>query len=556
MLVENGQMIIIAEIKKNVEKKEWLDIMKKLTTEEFIIKSNLIHNNKYNYSKTIYSNCKLNVVIICPIHGEFLQTPEHHLKKRGCLECGILNSKETNIRKYGVENVFSNESIKDKIKKTMIDKYGGIGTSSNFIKSKIENTCLAKYGHKNIFSEKNIIKKIVKNKNYKKISEKCKKTNIKKYGVDCVLKLNNVRKDNLLSAKKSIISKIFNGDRLEGKVTPLFTPEDYINVNTQYKFSCNLCNTIFFDNLDDGKIPKCTYCFPYIPSKGEHEILEYIKTIYNGTILTKDRKIMNGLELDIYVPEKNLAIEFNGLYYHSEIAGGKNKKYHLNKTILCKQKNIQLIHIFEDEWLMSKEIIKSKLKNLLHTSTLNKIYARKCYIQEVSATESNVFLNENHLQKKDKSLIRLGLFHNKVLVALMTFGKLRNSLGNNHIENHYEMYRFCVQKNYSVIGGASKLLNLFIKKYNPLNIISYADIRWSVGNLYEKIGFKKINDTSPNYWYLIKNKRYHRYGFRKNILHKKLLSFDPTKTEWENMKNNGYDRIWDCGNLKYEWTSK
>ena len=105
-----------------------------------------------------------------------------------------------------------------------------------------------------------------------------------------------------------------------------------------------------------------------------------------------------------------------------------------------------------------------------------------------------------------------------------------------------------------MIGGASKLLSYFIKQYKPKKIISYADRRWSDGNLYKKIGFNLVNLTHPSYFYtndyLIK---YHRFSFRKDQLSEKLVLFDPQLTEWENMQLNGYDRIWDCGNLKYEF---
>ena len=140
----------------------------------------------------------------------------------------------------------------------------------------------------------------------------------------------------------------------------------------------------------------------------------------------------------------------------------------------------------------------------------------------------------------------------------MTFGKLRMSLGNSDIDGYWELYRFCSKTNTSVVGGASKLLNYFIKTYNPKKIISYADRRWSAGNLYEKIGFKKVSDTPPNYWYFGRGnsyKRHHRFGFAKHTLSKKLEIFDPNLSEWENMKANGWDRIWDCGSIKYELTS-
>jgi hypothetical protein len=140
----------------------------------------------------------------------------------------------------------------------------------------------------------------------------------------------------------------------------------------------------------------------------------------------------------------------------------------------------------------------------------------------------------------------------------MTFGKLRKALGNKNNDdiNYYEMYRFCIGDK-GVVGIAGKLFQYFVKKYNPIKIFSYVDRRFSNSNkcYLNNIGFKLVSKTVPGYWYFDKSfVRVHRFNFRKDQLSKKLTTFDPILTEWENMQLNGYDRIWDCGNLKYEWS--
>jgi hypothetical protein len=236
--------------------------------------------------------------------------------------------------------------------------------------------------------------------------------------------------------------------------------------------------------------------------------------------------------LNIIIPSLSLGIECNGLYWHGELSGNKNKKYHINKTQICESKNIQLIQIFEDEWIYKSDIIKSKLKHLLNKNK-EKFYARNCIVKEINSKECNSFLLKNHIQGIDKSKVKLGIYNNDILLGVMTFGYLRTSLGQkNNCRDKYELYRFCTSKH--IVGGASKLLKYFIKKYKPLEII--------------------ISDTSPNYWYFGKGtnyKRFHRYTFAKHTLNRKLKNFDFSLTEWQNMQLNGYDRIWDCGNLKY-----
>ena len=165
----------------------------------------------------------------------------------------------------------------------------------------------------------------------------------------------------------------------------------------------------------------------------------------------------------------------------------------------------------------------------------------------------NKFLEDNHIQGKLGAKVRVGLYHNEELVSLMTFGSLRKSLGSKSQEGDWELLRFCNKLNTNVVGGASKLLKYFINNYKPDNIISYADRRWSEGNLYYNLGFKLVGETRPNYFYLNTSRRESRFKYRKDILVKQ--GYDPNKTEREIMKERGYLRIYDCGTLKFEYKS-
>jgi hypothetical protein len=340
---------------------------------------------------------------------------------------------------------------------------------------------------------------------------------------------------------------LFN-DRLQNLTTPQFSKDEYGGVNKKYKFKCNKCSSEFLDSLDDGNIPLCPLCFPKSQSqKFEFEIYKYIKEIYNNSVILHDKTILNKLELDIYIPDKKIAIECNGNYFHSEISGCKTKKYHLNKTELCEKQGIQLIHIFEDEWVFKRSIVESRIKKLI-INEKNKIYARNCIIKEISYNEKSNFLNEYHIQGNDVSQYYIGCFYKNELISVMTFSRCRFIK-----DNQIELTRFCSSKN--VIGSFGKLLKYFIKNYKPKKIISYADRRFSIGNVYETLNFKKIGNTPPNYFYIFRKsylKRMHRFNFKKSSLHKKLSLYNKNISEWDNMKLNGYDRIWDCGSIKYE----
>jgi len=289
-------------------------------------------------------------------------------------------------------------------------------------------------------------------------------------------------------------------------------------------------------------------------SKEETQLLDYVKSIYKGEIQSGVRGLIPKFEIDIYLPELKLGIEYNGLYWHSE-KGGRYKDYHLNKLNLCKEKGIRLIQIFSDEWLNKKEIVKSKLQSILKVTPKSQIiYARKCSIKEITPQEKNIFLQKYHIQGSDRSNVKLGIFYNCELVGVMTFSHPRISLGGkyNKDESKYELSRYA--SSVSIIGGASKLLKYFMKNYNPSQIYSYSDNRWtdSNNNMYLKIGFSKVQISKPGYYYTKDYlTRHHRYNFNKHRLGKMGCDVK-NKTEFKIMEEMGYTRVWDCGSSKYE----
>lgn len=497
--------------------------------------------------------------------------------------------KDTFQEKYGVNSPSQLKSVKDKIsthhkngrydyteiekkrKKTKLEKYGD-ENYNNIKKSK--KTKLKKYGDENYNNRDATISSY--NKEYgmnvhpntlKNVKERLRNNelgfNSKKYqkwlednDIENVSQLESVKIKKNEIKKNKTYKRILS--RISKYVTPLFDINDFNGVkyyDNKYQFKCNKCNTIFEDHLVSANIPRCLSCFPkYLPTSiGENELTEFIKELLPNTkIIQNDRKILNGLELDIVIPSKRIAIEYNGLYWHSELSGGKDKIYHLNKTKLCKNKDYRLIHIKDIDWNYNQFKIKRRIKHILK-STKTKIFARNCTIKKISPKQKSNFLNKYHLQSNDKSQIRLGLYHKEELVSVMTFGNLRNIMGKSTKENHYELYRYASK--YNVIGGASKLLTFFVRNYNPIKIITYSKNDWGYSNFYEKIGFTFSHNSPPNYYYFKVAqdiKLYHRSNFQKHKLKDKLNAFDPELTEWENMQLNGWDRIWDCGNSVYK----
>lgn len=291
----------------------------------------------------------------------------------------------------------------------------------------------------------------------------------------------------------------------------------------------------------------CINCNPLIPiidsSKYETEIFEYLKS-FCLNIEQSNRIILNGKELDIYVPSKKIAIEFNGLYWHSDEY--KDYDYHLNKTEECEKQGIHLIHIYEDDWLYKRTIVESRLKSILGFSE-RKIFARKCVIKELDNDTTKSFLEKNHLQGGGpNSKYRFGLFFENELVACMTFGSSRFE------KNKIELHRFANKLGSNVIGGASRLFKHFLNTIKPTEVISYADRSWTMNNgksVYEQLGFKLLNKTRPNYYYINGDYRVNRFKYRKSELVKE--GFDASKSESEIMEARGYNKIYDSGNLKF-----
>ena len=295
-------------------------------------------------------------------------------------------------------------------------------------------------------------------------------------------------------------------------------------------------------------------------SQAEDEIIDFIKNIYKGKILKNDREIIKPKELDIYIPEKNLAIEFDGLYWHSfnqKKLKNKFKFKHLKKTKLAEEKGINLLHIFENEWLdpIKQDIWKSIISYKLGI-VKQRYFARKLKIKEINNKEAKEFFEENHLQGEIDSKINLGLFKDQKLISCMTFGKSRF---NRNFE--YELYRFASLKYSSCVGCAQRLLKYFIKTYKPKSIISYANRRWasSLSNVYRSLNFNFIRESEPNYYYfkndlkLLSRNKFQKYKIKSMIQNQEseFYGMDDKKSEIDLMFEANYRRIYDAGQLTY-----
>jgi hypothetical protein len=179
------------------------------------------------------------------------------------------------------------------------------------------------------------------------------------------------------------------------------------------------------------------------------------------------------------------------------------------------------------------------------------VYARKCTIKEIYRNDADTFLFENHIQGPSNSSIFLGAYDGDTLIGVMTFKKESK-------ENCWELTRFATLKDVVCCGVAGKLFSYFVRNYNPSEVKSFADRRWTLDkdtNVYTKLGFKLDKVLKPDYRYFKHSDgiiRQHKFGFRKQMLHKKY-GLPLTMTESEMTKKLGYSKVYDCGLLKYVW---
>lgn len=438
--------------------------------------------------------------------------------------------------------------------KTYDKKYGGLHpmqtqqTVNNFKKSIFKNQGDDYYTNGLVEKTKKIKLEKYGNENYNNI-EQIKKTCLEKYGVDNVFKSQQVIDKRCKTVKDNhydFMTKFCKKEKIEF----LCDKEKYdgYHFSKIYQFKCLKCNYLFENTVYNLQHLFCEKCQPNRKDTLENQLFDFLTSILNNEIINRrDRTLLNGKELDFYIPNKKIAIELNGLYWHSELSGKIQKQYHLYKTKSCIFHAVHLIHIFETEWINKQEIVKSIICNLLNLTKI-KIYARNCEIKEISKEEKDEFLESNHIQGKDISNVKLGLFYNNELISLMTFCKSRFDK-----KYEYEMSRYCNKINTSVVGGASKLFSYFINTYSPNSIVSYSDRRYFDGNIYQKLGFSFNSFTNPSYYYIVNKYKslFNRMHFQKHKLKNLLTTFNPLLTEWKNMQLNGFDRIWDCGHSKW-----
>lgn len=559
----------------------------KLTTDQFIEKAKLAHGNKFDYSKVNYIDSQTKVIIICPLHGEFEQKPNKHLSGQGCPLCNKKQAIEYPIYEERFPLIEGKKYI-------VSDLQGDFTTDDYRNKSGVITTYLKETYNiesgMSSFKERNYFKTYNRYW-WEEYLEIKLVDDIKKQTIKCpycdweTIDMNNQSGMMITHFKKVHGKQLEDVLKEHPELKEYFSNTKSIDLRSEDEYVvCQICGkklgSVNHSHLKKHGITKSDYILKYrtptlsqvvyqqcvsqalhmnevngekdgtdlFTSASEKEIKKHLTSL--GIANTKNRSILSGKELDIYIPSHNIAIEYNGCKWHTEWFGKKDRVYHYNKLVECNEKGVRLIHLFEDEYMYHKEIVLSKIEHILGIhKDLPVISARKCTITKISKPECDAFLNINHIQGETNASAYYGAKYENTLVAVMTFTKCEGTT--------FALSRFATDNHFLVSGIANRLLKRFIKEYKPNKIISFADRRWTIdleNNLYTKLGFVLESCTKPDYRYynekVDKFKRFHKFGFRKQILNKKY-GLPLNMTEEEMVKELGYDRIWDCGLAKY-----
>lgn len=501
-----------------------------------------------------YPGVQLNIVLDCILKGTdpyclVCRAPIKTVGKKTCSKkCGS-KTVDYNSRNQKRKETFDRnpEIIKEASKKrieTLEKKYGAKVSPTTREKARERAKNLNSKGRRTL-KERYGVDNPAQLENHR---DKCKATLLENYGVDHYFKSQQFQKQRLEKNQRQL-----QKHSKSAEIKKVFTPSklvQYENPNLRISFECIDCG-------HEETLPSetwkwrckqygnpCSKCNNILNgSKQEQEVRTFIeKELGINTI--SNYKLDNRKEIDIFIPSKNIGFEYDGLYWHNDTRLDQN--YHRDKTEYCAEQGIQLFHIFEDEWLHKQDIVKSRIRYILHKTT-EKIAARDCGIKEIDSQTASQFLCENHIQGSGRSNTKIGLYYQNDLVSVMTF--LHNDISKNI--KGWELNRFCSRINCAVVGAAGKLFSYFVNTYNPGTIISFSDRRWSRSrSIYSSVGFEFCHNTRPNYWYFLPGEcvRYHRYSLRKPD--------NCSVTERELRESQGYLRVYDCGSSKWIWHNK
>lgn len=565
--IENNLIGVDGKLYKKITPK----VIEKLEEKEIYYEMMLKYDNwslsdiykilKYNNGKTNCIRCdkplvdKLSrhehlyfVCRQCSMDGKGKQAVKTYKEKHGVnsyisTDAGKNRYKNTMIERYGVDSPHKIIGMEEKKIKSNIEKYGVSNVMhSDLHKTKLEKTMFEKYGVEHHFADENI-------------QEKIKKTNIEKYGVGNPMKNDFIKQKSFdTNMSRYGVGNYGKSDAYLKNVYGMINLEEYANPDSVYalylnEYGKNLTGLSKHFNVS----PSCMSAYfkknglivdkSFNTSYFEKKICEMINS-HGVDVIENDRSIISPYELDIYIPSHNMAIEYSGAYWHSELFKD-DKKYHYNKWKMCKDRGIQLLTFWDVEFENREEQILSFIKSKLGLFD-NRIYARNCNFVELY-TKQYQFFEENHIQGRPSSIHRnFGLVYDDTVVGCVSFSHHHRDV------TKYTLNRLAFKEGLQIVGGVGKLLRNSLTLVDK-NVTTWSDNRFSTGLIYEQNGFVFDNDLDPDYCYYVKSE--HKLS-SKQSQQKKKIGCPSEITERDFCFENGKYRIWDCGKKRWYFKRK
>ena len=472
------------------------------TTEQFISEAIAVHGDKYRYEKSVYVTSKDKLTVTCRKHGEFQITPMSHLAGQGCWKC--FNESRTLTAEQFVKaatEVHNGKYAYDKVVYTQM-------------KNKVTVTC-PEHGDWEITAGTHLYSKI-----------------------GCPWCSGNKHTTDSFIAR----AKAVHGDNYD------YSKVDYVNYDTYVTITCKKHGD--FQQSPDSHLQGkgCKRCANVGPSKGQLEVTDFLAQ--HTKVISEHTFEGSRKSFDIYLPNEKLAVEYDGIFWHSSRKEAMDTR-DFEKSALGEKHGVRVIHIYEDEWYFTPDTVKNMLLSAI--GKLPRLFARKCSIEYLEDTDVSSFYMDHHIQGNARCPVHIGLFHEGVLVACMSFAVWRSNR-HNRDKRHWELVRYAAS--HTVVGGASKLLKAFIRLGVADRITSYSDVRMFSGKMYEKLGFTFVHQTPPDYQYTNCAKfnwREHKAKFQKSRLQKMFPGCDiENKTERQICEENGYLQIYDCGKIRWD----
>ncbi len=555
--------------------------MKKLSDSEVIARFTAKHGSRYDYSKVVFINTSTKVEIVCQVHGEFWQTPYLHMSGGGCPVCGgnrlskdepfIVKCKKVHGDKYDyTKTVYTRMHDKvwitcpehgDFLQKAYYHVQGsGCPVCAGVARHTTDSfVAKARKVHGDLYDYTNTVFE----HNKKKVRIDCKKhgpfyqtPNMHLHPQGCP----KCARDRIVASVSYTVSDFVtrarevHGDKYEYSKVTSYASKDVLTIGCKIHGDFE---QVGYYHLAGNGCQKCGN----VESKGESEVAEYIRSLTTYEVITRDRTVLGPYELDCYVPELKLAIEFCGSYFHSDYVRDFGKNRHYDKYAACAKLGIRLITIYDTEWETKQHIVKKVLRTAVGQVDSRR-FARKLKIIELDFKSAKVFFSENHLQGSPSRGIFYALIDGGKPVACMAFAKGASIRGNTSC---WELLRYASEG--QVIGGASRLFSEFVRKNKPEKVVSFSDNRWFTGGMYETLGFELEETLKPDYsvWSNKTKKMYHKSLLQRSSIPSRIaefgypIEFDPKtdpRSEREMTKLLNCGRIYDCGKKRWVWTQK